>query len=204
MAITAVAPKIAGKALYLELIGDPNMDEDTRRRILGWQHNGTKQLIIFPEYQDDTGKVWGAVVMSRIVTSTSPRAQWDFTYVDRFRVKANENANGDYGYLSYSSYTKAEWDSLTEREKFDSRKLAMQVLLKNNLISTTYGEPDEEGARPTIAKQAWVVRDSKPISVELTDSDMDELHRHTKTPQAVIRRINKVRDTLDKFPEKLA
>jgi hypothetical protein len=204
MTTTAVAPKIVGKALYLEMIGDPNMDEDTRRKILGWQHNGTKQLIIFPEYQDDTGKVWGAVVMSRVITTTSPRAQWESTYVDRYRVKPTDNSTSDYGYVSYQSHTKAEWDSLTEREKFDSRKLAMNLLLKNNLISTTYGEPDETGARQTIAKQAWAVRDSKPISVEITDSDMDELHRHTRTPQAVIRRINKVRDTLDKFPEKLA
>jgi hypothetical protein len=203
MTTTAVAPKIVGKALYLELIGDPNMDEDTRRKFLGWQNRGTKQVIIFPEYQDDTGKVWGAVVMERVVSPHTPRAQWDFTYVDRYRVKPSDTPS-DYGYVSYGNYSRDEWDSLTEREKFDSRKLALKLLLKNNLVSTTYGEPDEEGTRPTIAKQAWVVRESKPISVEITDSDMAELHRESKTPQAVIRRINKVRETLDKFPAKLA
>jgi hypothetical protein len=204
MTTTAVAPKIVGKALYLELVGDSSMDKDELRSLLGWQFEGTKQILIFPEYQDDTGKVWSAVVMERLVSSFSPKAQWDFTYTDRFRLKPAEAHSANDSYVNYNSYSNAEWEELTEREKFDSRKRAIANLLRNYTISTTYSEPDSEGNRSTIAKQGWVVRDSKPIAVELTDQDYADLHLNRKTPQAVIRRINKVRESLDKFPTKLA
>jgi hypothetical protein len=203
MTTTAVAPKIVGKALYLELVGDSTIEKDALRHLLGWQYEGTKQVIIFPEYQDDTGKVWGAVIMSRLVSSYSPKAQWDFTYVDRLRPKPNEKSRDDH-YVSYNNYSASEWAELTERERFDSHKRGLEIVLRNQTISTTYGEPDSEGNRPTIAKQGWVVRESKPIAVEVTDQDFNELHLKSKTPQAVIRRINKVRETLDKFPAKLA
>jgi hypothetical protein len=203
MTTTATAPKIVSKALYLELVADTaNHAEDELRSLLGWQHKGTKQIIVFPEYQDDTGKIWGAVVMSRLISENSPKAQWDFTYTDRLRPK--ESKETDSYYVDFPSYSNAEWEALTEREKFDSRKRGLQIVLKNETIGTTYGLPDETGNRPTIAKQGWTVRDSKPITVELTDEDLNELHLKMKTPQAVIRRINKVRDSLDKFPAKLA
>lgn len=204
MTTTAVAPKIVGKALYLELVGDSTIDKDELRSLLGWQYEGTKQLLIFPEYQDDTGKVWGAVIMERLVSSYSPKAQWDFTYTDRFRLKPAEPHSANDSYVNYDSYKTSEWDELTEREKFDSRKRAIANTLRNHTISTTYGEPDSEGNRSTIAKQGWVVREGKPIAVELTDQDYADLHLNRKTPQAVIRRINKVRESLDKFPTKLA
>ena len=203
MTTTAVAPKIVGKALYLELVGDSSMDKDELRQLLGWQYEGTKQILMFPEYQDDTGKTYGAVVMERLVSSYSPKAQWDFTYSDRLRPKPADEARDDH-YVNYQNYTNAEWDELTEREKFESKKRAIAILLRNQTISTTYSTPDSEGNRSTIAKQGWVVREGKPIAVELTDQDYADLHLNQKTPQAVIRRINKVRETLDKFPTKLA
>lgn len=199
------APKIVGKALYLELVGDSTIPEDELRKLLGWQYKGTKQVIMFPEYQDDTGKIHGAVIMSRMVSEYSPKAQWDFSVVDRFRPKANAEKVEGYGgdYVSFQTYNNTEWGEATDKEKFDSRKLALEVYLRNQMISTTYSEPDSEGNRTTIAKQGWVVRESKPIAVEITDQDMTDLHLKSKTPQAVIRRINKVRETLDKFPTKL-
>jgi hypothetical protein len=203
MTTTATAPKIVSKALYLELVADTTIPEDELRQLLGWQHSGTKQVILFPEYQDDTGKVFGAVVMERIISKNTPRSQWDFTYADRLRPKPVEDTTDNH-YASYTTYNRAEWDSLTQREKFDSTKRGLQIILKNLAISTTYGEADSEGKRETIAKQGWIVRESKPIAVELTDEDMTDLHMKSKTPQAVIRRINKVRETLDKFPVKLA
>jgi hypothetical protein len=70
------------------------------------------------------------------------------------------------------------------------------------MLSVTYeGEGDE---RVEVVGQGWVVRDDKPFSVEITDQDIREVYKEWKTPQAVIRRINKVRGTLDKFPESLA
>lgn len=201
MATTTATPKIVGKAFYLELVANPILDEDEARKLLGWQNKGTKQIIMFPEYQDDTGKVWGAVLLQRLITKESPRAQWDFTFIDRYRIK--EARETDSYYVDFPNYSNAEWDTLTEREKFDSRKRGLGITLSNQLISSTTVR-DAEGNSTAYAKQAWVVRDSKPISVELTDEDFSDLHMKHKTPQAVIRRINKVRDSLDKFPEKLA
>lgn len=203
MTTTALAPKIVSKALYLELVADTSLPEDELRQLLGWQHGGTKQVILFPEYQDDTGKVFGAVIMDRIISKNTPRSQWDFIYADRLRPKPMDEAT-DSHYANYSVYSRAEWDALTQREKFDSSKRGLGIALKNLSISTTYGTPDADGNRQTIAKQGWVVRESKPIAVELTDEDMTELHMKSRTPQAVIRRINKVRESLDKFPAKLA
>ena len=203
MTTTAVAPKIVSKALYLELVADKAIPEDDLRQLLGWQHEGTKQVILFPEYQDDTGKVFGAVVMERIISKNTPRSQWDFTFADRLRPKPLDTTVDNH-YASYGTYNREEWASLTEREKFDSTKRGLEIVLKNLAISTTWGEADSEGKRESIAKQGWIVRESKPIAVELTDEDMTDLHMKSKTPQAVIRRINKVRETLDKFPTKLA
>jgi hypothetical protein len=205
MTSTAVAPKIVGKALYLELVADiATHGEDTIKKVLGWQSKGTKQIIIFPEYQDDTGKVWGAVVMERAVSEYRPKAQWETTYLDRQRVKPSEEESSHTSYVSHGRYSTSEWDSLTEREKFDSRKHALAITLKNLTLQTRWSEADENGDQKLEAIQGYKVREDKPISVEVTDQDMTDLHMNCKTPQAVIRRINKVRDTLDKFPTKLA
>jgi hypothetical protein len=201
---TTATPKLVGKALYLELVADPNLDSDQVRSVLGWYgDSAVKQVIVFPQYQDDTGKVYESVIMSRVVSSYSPRAQWDTTYLERNLVKEREAEPTIYNdYADYKNYGKAEWDELTEREKSDSRKRSLEVVLRREIIGTTYeGEGDE---RKVVAKQGWVVRDDKPFSVEVTDQDLLDIHRDWKTPQAVIRRINKVRDSLDKFPKKLA
>jgi hypothetical protein len=200
---TTATPKIVGKALYLELVPDSSLPEDDLRGLLGWQYNGVRQLIMFPEYQDDTGKTYGAVIMTRTLTTFTPKAQWDFTYAESLRIKEGEVGEGHAShYVDYKHYSHAEWAELSEREKFDSRKRAMALTLKNQLVSTCYAT-DENGERVSVAKQGYVVREGKPISVEVTDQDLNDIHNHRKTPQAVIRRINKVRDTLDKFPEKL-
>ena len=199
---TTATPKIAGKAIYLELVADPNMEEAEVRNLLGWQYGGVKQLIIFPQYQDDTGEIYDPVVMERIVSSYRPRSQWDMNRVASRTKPIDPNAEGGYAnYVNLERYTKDEWDSLTEREKYESRKQDLEVMLRNLMLDSTWvGEGDE---KHLVGKQGWVVRDSKPFSVEVTTQDLDELYGH-KTPQAVIRRINKVRDSLDKFPKKLA
>jgi hypothetical protein len=81
----------------------------------------------------------------------------------------------------------------------------MEIILRELLISSaSTGEVDENGNSIYRGVLAWAVRDNKPIAVELTDEDYRDLIHNRKTPQAVIRRINKVRGTLDKFPDKLA
>ena len=206
-AVAVATPKIVGKALYLELIADDTIPEDRQRALLGWQHNGTKQIIVFPQYQDDTGKVHETLVMSRLVSTHSPRSQWDISWTSSFPKPNAALETGDYsGYTTIPTYTREEWAEATEREKHDARKLSLEYTLRREMIDTRneyLGEGDSQ-VRTTVAEQGWKVREGKPISVEITDQDCQDVFIHSKTPQAVIRRINKVRGTLDKFPAKLA
>jgi formylmethanofuran dehydrogenase subunit A len=99
------------------------------------------------------------------------------------------------------TYTKEEWDSMPLVKKAESKKLAIEMYLRSEMFDEMYvGEGDE---RKVVAKQSWVVRDNKTFSVEVTDEDYDDLIHKSKTPQAVIRRINKVRDSISTFPKKL-
>jgi|LakMenEpi03Aug12_release.lakeMendotaPanAssembly.Ray.scaffolds.fasta_scaffold412521_2 hypothetical protein len=204
---TAVSPKIVGKALYLELVANPELSEDRARSALGWQHRGTQQVIIFPQYQDDTGKIHDPIIMRRIVSSHTPKAQWEINRVSEKPKPLTKEliASSTNSYVMLDTYYKSDWDSLTEVEKHESRKLGMEIILRELLISSaSTGEVDENGNSIYRGVLAWAVRDNKPIAVELTDEDYRDLIHNRKTPQAVIRRINKVRGTLDKFPDKLA
>jgi hypothetical protein len=205
---TTATPKIVSKALYLELVADPTMDSDKVRSLMGWYGDkGVKQVIVFPQYQDDTGKIFEPVVYVRVVSPHSPKAQWDKYFLDesRGRLKPAEPTDPNSyhkEYVDYKSYSNSEWSELTDKERHDSRTRSLDLILRSQVIGTRYETSGDE--RLEFAEQGWVVRENKPFSVEVTDQDLIEVHKDWKTPQAVIRRINKVRSTLDKFPEKLA
>lgn len=198
--VSPATPKIVGKALYLELVADPTLSAKEQRDLIGWQYQGTKQIIIFPEYQDDTGRVHPTRALSRIVSANTPRSQWDYAYL-RHPKPLNEADVSGLDYFMANSYSNDEWKELPLVAKAESKKLAIDLYLRNEMFDEMYvGEGDE---RKTIAKQSWVVRDNKTFSVEVTDEDYDDIHTKSKTPQAVIRRINKVRDSISTFPKKL-
>jgi hypothetical protein len=203
--VSPALPKIVGKALYLELVANPALDEETQRSVIGWQHKGTKQILIFPEYQDDLGKVHEAVAMSRIVSEHTPRSQWDTTYLRHPKPLATPEpeAKPEYynDYFSVQTYETDEWNELPLAGKAESKKLAIELYLRGELLGTSWVGEGED--RKTISHQGWVVRNEKPFAVELTDEDYDQIHRQSKTPQAVIRRINKVRESISSFPAKL-
>ncbi len=207
---TTATPKIVSKALYLELVADPTMDSDKVRSLMGWYGDkGVKQVIIFPQYQDDTGKIFEPVAYVRVVSPHSPKAQWDKYFLDSSRghLKPMEPVDPDSyhkEYADYKTYSNSEWDELTDRERHDSRIRSLDLLIRSQVIGTRVESPSHSDERVEFAEQGWVVRENKPFSVEVTDQDLLEVHKDWKTPQAVIRRINKVRSTLDKFPEKLA
>ena len=201
---TSPAPKLAGKALYLELIPNPALSDDEKRSACGWEFDSaTRQIILFPEYQDDTGKILPAIMYSRSVTEYSPRAQWDSERVtldkpkplsEQPEEKTSYGAYGNYVYLE--SYSRDEWNELTPQQQAESKSLAMALAVKSKLFSSVSRESGAEGVL------AWVIRDDKPIVVELTNLDYEDLEKH-KTPQAVVRRINKVRDSIASFPKKI-
>jgi hypothetical protein len=198
--VSPATPKIVGKALYLELVADPTLSATEQRDLIGWQFGGTKQIILFPEYQDDTGRVHPAKALSRIVSTHTPRSQWDTQYF-RNPKPIDPTLDPSSNYLMLETYTKEEWDSMPLVKKAESKKLAIEMYLRSEMFDEMYvGEGDE---RKVVAKQSWVVRDNKTFSVEVTDEDYDDLIHKSKTPQAVIRRINKVRDSISTFPKKL-
>jgi hypothetical protein len=196
--------KIVGNALYLELVANPALSEDDQKKFLGWQSNGVKQIIVFPSVERDEGKPTKPVIMTRIVTAHSPRAQWDWTFPNA-RLKPTPMdeivaRSEGHSYLQFDQYSTDEWDALTNTSKSLSLIYELNLLIDQELLCRSYEWADDK--RVVSATQGWQVRDSKPIAVEFTSDDHDQALNRI-TPQAVIRRINKVRATLDKFPEKL-
>lgn len=206
---TIATPKIVGNALYLELVANPALTKDEQDALLSWRKDATKQVIIFPQYQDDTGRSQEAIIMTREVSKHYPRAQWDMNRARNFPKPMTEEKlaeayadTSSYAWVNYEDYKTTEWAELSEKSKSEARALWLDLQLRNTMSSTGWGR-DESGERVEVAGQAWVVRESKPIAIEITDEDM-RLVNDYKTPQAVIRRINKVRESLENFPEKLS
>ena len=198
-------PELAGKALYLEMVVNPDLSEDEKRRVTSWLGvDSVNQVVIFPPYTDDTGRTHAVRVMTRKVSSRSPRAQWDWSNPTSKTYRgvapkpvpphAEVDSQDDYT-LQY--YSEDEWDTLPEIAKQEAYKLAITIYLKQQ---TLFRVLDEDDSVKVI--EGWVVRNGKPISVETTTQDLREVESH-KTPQAVIRRINKVRDSIPEFPKKL-
>jgi hypothetical protein len=203
-----VAPKITGKAVYLELVVNPALTPDQQRTVCGWHGAAsTKQMILFPQYQDDTGKIRNVVVMTRTVSENAPRAQWDTTYTRGYAKLDEPDMEGLGGYhadyTDVENYSKEEFDGLPVLQQVASRQRTLRLTLKRELLGTVYGELIN-GERENSVVQGWVVRDDTPLAVEITNEDMALLHDENKTPQAVIRRINKVRESVLTFPNKLA
>lgn len=197
---TKPAPKLAGKALYLELVPNPMLTDAQLKQACGWEYaSTTKQVILFPELQDDTGRAVPATMLSRSVSEYSPRAQWTREVVSHHKpkpIEVQKNESSYRGYLYLEEYSREEWTELSEAEKQASKTLAMSILMKGQLL----GQVREDDNWVTL--QAWVVRDDKTIVIETTTQDIEELEDY-KTPQAVIRRINKVRDSIATYPKKL-
>ena len=198
--------KIEGNALYLELVANPELSEDDQRKYLGWQNDSVKQVIIFPVTERPDGYKQG-VIMSRIVGRYTSKAQWDFeiigdnTNYGRVNLEVYDNFIADKKETDLGIYRRLDsdvWDSYSVEEKARSSSIAIESYIRDHLVGSNY---DYDKSKYHYA-QAWSVRDNKPFAVEFTTEDL-ELATDHRTPQAVIRRINKVRGTLDNFPEKL-
>ena len=199
--------KIVGNALYLELVANPELSDEEKNAHLSWQKTGVRQVIILPSAEIDD-KLISPVIMERVVGEYSRKAQWEFTSVGRERLKPltdqeleklKESAGSD-SYFYLPTYEHSEWEALGNSAKKESYAFTLKIKLEGFLQSTRYEWVGE--SRVDRTAQAWQVREGKPIVVEITEDDLKMATAHT-TPQAVIRRINKVRGTLDNFPEKL-
>jgi hypothetical protein len=195
-----MTPRIAGKALYLELVNNPEIPED---RLGHWNKKAVRQLIILPQSLDEVGIPQPIQVWHRTVSANSPRRQWesDTLGAGRFVKKpTQEQLDSDDYHLSYNSYTKEELDSMTDKEKHEAGAFTLAERLKGLLLDNFYNR-DENGDSSSEVLQSWVIRDSKPLAVEVLDEELAQARSHT-TPQAIIRRIQKARVSAG-FPEKL-
>jgi hypothetical protein len=193
-------PTIAGKALYLELVNNP----DAPTGSLGyWYKGGVRQIIIFPEHLDAVGKVQPPQLWERVVSAHSPRSQWNHEYLNRLTKKpdAETLANSTDYHFSYDTYTTDEVSAMTDREKHEAYKFTLDQRLKGYFVDT-YSATDEAGERIQAVAQLWVLRDSKPLAIEVTDEELSQVRSYT-TPQSAIRRIQKARLGAG-FPEKIA
>jgi hypothetical protein len=200
-----VAPKIVGKAIYLELEIDPEASEEVQRKASWYaSEKPTKQLIFFPAWTDDEGVAHRSRVMSREISSSSPRAQWTFSGgISPMTELVEDNSSSYYAgrYYDYKFYSKQEVALMAEADVAESTLRHADIMLKTFMGVTYYEYP--EGKEPEVkGAQGWTIRSDKPLAVEVTDEDM-KLIGNSSTPQAVIRRINKLRTAIDSFPEKL-
>lgn len=203
-------PALKGQALYLELVPEESLTEEEQRRLVGWRGtNAVKQVIVFPPSVDDTGREQRGTILTRMVSPHSPRSQWEWNNTTTQKISGID-LEDENNYSIVKRYSQEDWDLLPEATKISSHKLAVEVMLRSELMFTDYLRDsegqyvrDENGNVTSIVKQGWVIRGGKPIAVETTDEDYADLHDKSKTPQAVIRRINKVRDSLADYPAKL-
>jgi hypothetical protein len=197
-----LTPTIVGKALYLELVNNPDAPEGS----LGyWYKNAVKQVLMLPEHLDSVGIAQPAQIWTRIVSAHSPRSQWDSQTISNSRLikkptKEQLDSNENTYHFSYEFYTTDELAEMTDKEKHQAKVNLVSEKMKGTLVDN-YTVKDAEGNSTSEVSQLWIIRDSKPLAVEVTDEDMANA-RSGKTPQAVIRRIQKTR-VASGFPEKI-
>lgn len=198
--------EVIGKALYLEL-------ESSVRA------GRISQLILLPSYLDNAGEQHPMMVMVRSLDEYSPRAQWDFRKIEggvspdwkdvsKSEQKTDWRGNPFYepqfqitdttvrSYWSDEEKEKvAIFNAMSEEDKAKHHRASLEL----DLIGVLFHK--EEGTE--IVKPKFMFRSSltKPFAVEVTNDDMESAINY-KTPQALIRRIQKVR-VAKGLPEKV-
>jgi hypothetical protein len=199
--ITPPVAKIVGKALYLELVNNPDAPEGS---IGYWSKDAVKQVIILPQTLDEVGIAQPVQIWERVVSARSPRSQWDNNTIRSFvKLPTPEHLekHKDAYHLPLETYESSEVATMSNDRKSEIGVQTLNMRVKQLLIDT-YSTRDTEGNHISNATQTWVVRDSKPLAIEITNEEID-LARSGTTPQSIIRRIQKARVSAG-FPEKIA
>jgi hypothetical protein len=199
--LTTPPATIQGKALYLELVNNPDAPAES---VHLWNKDSVKQVLILPQHLDEIGNVQPVQIWDRVISPRSLRSQWDNNKIGSGRLvkKLTEEDLGglDSWHTIYNNYESDELASMSAKEKHEATLYTIFEKLKNSFIGT-YTLRDAEGNNETHATQTWIIRDSKPLAIEITNEEFDQA-RLGKTPQAVIRRIQKARVSAG-FPEKI-
>ncbi len=189
-AATKILPEVVGKALYIEMT--PTLDSEGKCSV--WQGaDSIYQFIVTPNGVTPEGKIVDAKVLDRIISPRSPRSQWESTHIvpvahESELIKDYENSSKP----NYYSTPKIEdFDTLPIEVQRDLIANGIAQVLKRNVVSIRKTYSEELGDYETAIWERWAI--SKKFAVEVTDEDLRQIYAW-KTPQAVIRRINKVRD----------
>lgn len=187
---TKLTAEVVGKAIYLEML--PLLLED------GSYHydankDSIKQIIITPNAATPTGIAVSPTIWSRIVSPHSPRAQW-YSYIigaypTRETILAEARGDTSEGLYEYSRISKEDFDLLSTTNQGE----AIRAGILKELIaisSRTTLKLTSSGVRTRLTELGW--KTNFTTTVEVTDEDMALVNTLT-TPQAIIRRINKVR-----------
>ena len=199
-AVVATTPEVVGKAVYLEAL--PVLDAEGKP-VLPWYgiKDSVKQLIIMPGGKDTTGRIVLPAIYSRVVSKTYPKAQWRISFIEGCPPKEEFVLRGEPNYrgLALEAPTYPELLSMPD----EIRKSFLTNGIENELFGELmYEQSDydsETGNYKTKTIHSWRV--DRKFAVEITDKDLADVYSH-KTPQAVVRRITKVRVSLG-LPEKL-
>lgn len=185
-----ILPEVVGKALYLELT--PILDSEGNARI--WQgKDSVQQIIIMPNGKDSAGNEVRTTIFERIVAPSSPRSQWTSNQVEPMPTDAEvlaELDDPDNRYANYKGIDKYEFAAYPEEVK--RNLIANGVSHKLRSLSLKSGANWDEETKGYIRFYEEIWQLGKSFAVEVTDEDLSAV-RSWKTPQGVIRRINKVK-----------
>lgn len=189
---TKILPEVIGKAIYLEL--SPILDSEGNCPV--WQGaDSIQQVIITPNGTDSTGKAVKGVIYNRVISKSYPRSQWDSSFLEPLQNEADLIKHFEALSKSGSHYVSSpkieDFEALPDEIKRDLYANGISARLKA-MVTRSYTRYNEETKDyDTTTTEIWSV--SKKFAVEVTDEDLTAIGLW-KTPQAIIRRINKVRD----------
>lgn len=205
-----IIPEVVGKALYLEFV--PTLDEEGKPVGRHWGgKDSVKQVFVTPSGYDLAGNLVPSKVFERTVTTYSPRAQWDSRKVIpmpsaeellRAHLEEEKSSGRETDYISANQIPASEFDHLSDEIKNSYYANSIAHTLKQTILASSNERVElPEGGYEYVTKvvKAWDL--SQKFAVEVTNDDLGVI-RDSKTPQAIIRRINKTR-VANGYAEKL-
>lgn len=199
-AVVATTPEVVGKAIYLE--ATPVLDAEGKP-VVPWYgaKDSVKQIIIIPRGKDTTGRNVEPFIYDRTISSAYPKAQWNRNQIHPTPSKTEFAANGENTYrgLTLEAPTPAELEAMPEEIQKQFWANGIEMRLYQELMYEKSVHNSETGNYDVTPLHAWKV--VRKFAVEVTDKDLADIYGY-KTPQAIIRRITKVRVSLG-LPEKL-
>lgn len=185
-----ILPEVVGKALYLEM--SPVLDDEGKARV--WQGaDSIQQVVIIPNGKDSAGNDVKPTMLSRIVSPASPRSQWDTDQLHPIPNDAEilkELDDSENRYLSYKGIDKDEFEAYPDEIKRNLFANGISHKIRTLSLRSTSSWDEETKAYIRGYEEIWTL--TKSFAVEVTDEDLGAV-RSWKTPQAIIRRINKVK-----------